>query len=105
MRAEQLENFRAEMAARADYHRNLRTRLLEHRPVVASSSQFCPNESCGVLVMRISGCNHITCICGQHFCFECGLGCVSAQATYDHMTLAHKSWSFDETLSDGEEDY
>ncbi|KAJ7487800.1 hypothetical protein FB451DRAFT_1528476 [Mycena latifolia] len=30
----------------------------------------CPN--CSSLVELISGCNHISCRCGTHFCFKCG---------------------------------
>ncbi|KAF9459774.1 hypothetical protein BDZ94DRAFT_995454 [Collybia nuda] len=30
----------------------------------------CP--SCAVIVELISGCNHMTCRCGFHFCFQCG---------------------------------
>ncbi|KAF8067842.1 hypothetical protein FPV67DRAFT_1626064 [Lyophyllum atratum] len=30
----------------------------------------CPN--CAVIVELVSGCNHMTCICGFHFCFKCG---------------------------------
>ncbi|KAJ7755328.1 hypothetical protein DFH07DRAFT_743267 [Mycena maculata] len=30
----------------------------------------CPN--CSSLVELISGCNHMTCRCGTHFCFKCG---------------------------------
>ena len=47
----------------------------------------CP--SCEVLVERTHGCNHITCQCGAHWCFECGLQCESATATYEHMRSTH----------------
>ncbi|KAF7323970.1 RBR-type E3 ubiquitin transferase [Mycena kentingensis (nom. inval.)] len=30
----------------------------------------CPN--CSSLVELVSGCNHMTCRCGTHFCFKCG---------------------------------
>ena len=30
----------------------------------------CP--SCGIMIERIVGCNHITCRCSFHFCFGCG---------------------------------
>lgn len=28
--------------------------------------------SCGYLIEHISGCRHMTCICGQEFCYTCG---------------------------------
>ena len=43
----------------------------------------CPG--CGVDVEKISGCDHITCTCGQHFCFRCGEGFDTGDATYQHM--------------------
>ena len=33
---------------------------------------MCPH--CGQLVQKQFGCDHITCICGGHFCWVCGLG-------------------------------
>ncbi|RDB30352.1 ATP-dependent RNA helicase DEAH12, chloroplastic [Hypsizygus marmoreus] len=35
----------------------------------AKSWRRCP--SCSVIVEHISGCNHMTCRCGFHFCFKC----------------------------------
>ncbi|KEF55656.1 uncharacterized protein A1O9_08406, partial [Exophiala aquamarina CBS 119918] len=32
--------------------------------------QFCPQ--CGHLVERTVGCNHMSCVCGAHFCYRCG---------------------------------
>ena len=34
--------------------------------------KMCPH--CGQLVQKQFGCDHITCICGGHFCWVCGLG-------------------------------
>lgn len=31
----------------------------------------CP--TCGVMINKISGCNHVECICGSHICWLCGL--------------------------------
>ncbi|KAJ7627525.1 hypothetical protein DFH06DRAFT_1227387 [Mycena polygramma] len=44
-------------------------RLL-HELAKANSWRRCP--SCSSLVELISGCNHMTCRCGTHFCFKCG---------------------------------
>ncbi|KAI0506436.1 hypothetical protein F5B22DRAFT_623554 [Xylaria bambusicola] len=30
----------------------------------------CP--SCRRLVEKVTGCDHISCRCGQHFCYKCG---------------------------------
>ena len=49
--------------------------------------KHCPN--CDVLVDRFSGCNHITCVCGVHWCYECGLQCASAEDTLQHMRNEH----------------
>ncbi|KAJ7048506.1 hypothetical protein C8F01DRAFT_1190188 [Mycena amicta] len=39
---------------------------------LAKANQWrrCPN--CSSLVELVSGCNHMTCRCGTHFCFKCG---------------------------------
>jgi len=103
MRAAQLQNFRAQMRARAEAQQTLRTQLIASMPVAASPNmyQLCPNVACNVMVMRVSGCNHITCVCGQHyFCFECGSGFDSAQYTYSHMMEVHGRMYMDENLSD-----
>ena len=33
--------------------------------------RFCP--ACSSVVERSSGCNHMTCLCGESFCYRCGL--------------------------------
>ena len=39
---------------------------------VAEGMQRCPKQSCGVMVDRSSGCNHMTCvICKHEFCYVC----------------------------------
>jgi hypothetical protein len=57
------------------------------KPVIPSIYKNCP--SCDVMTERINGCNHITCNCGTHWCFECGAKCDSAGSTYEHMRSAH----------------
>ncbi|KAF7350397.1 RBR-type E3 ubiquitin transferase [Mycena venus] len=44
-------------------------RLL-HELAKAKHWRRCPN--CSSLVELVSGCNHMTCRCGTHFCFKCG---------------------------------
>jgi hypothetical protein len=47
-----------------------------------------PCPSCGVMVEKTDGCNHITCQCGAHFCHVCG-GQFEADSIYDHMSMEH----------------
>ena len=46
----------------------------------------CPE--CKSVVEKISGCNHITCRCGAHFCWTCGMT-FRADEIYQHMSSAH----------------
>jgi hypothetical protein len=47
----------------------------------------CPG--CGVDVEKSSGCNHITCPCGTHWCWACRhVG--DATTIYDHMYAVHR---------------
>lgn len=47
----------------------------------------CPN--CGFFTEKSGGCNHMECVCGAHWCFECGSGFESSKETYDHMWEVH----------------
>ncbi|KAF7325565.1 RING-type domain-containing protein [Mycena kentingensis (nom. inval.)] len=51
----------------------------------------CPNPACGYIIEKESGCNHVVCVCGTHFCYACGNGFASS-AIYEHMTKKHGSW-------------
>ena len=46
----------------------------------------CPE--CKSVIEKIDGCNHITCRCGAHFCWECGKTFRSNEI-YQHMNSAH----------------
>lgn len=46
----------------------------------------CPK--CEVPTIRYAGCNHITCICGVHWCYECG-GQFEYSEIYSHMNRVH----------------
>ncbi|KAM0720186.1 hypothetical protein Q7P37_004322 [Cladosporium fusiforme] len=35
--------------------------------------QICPGENCGRVIQLAEACNHITCPCGESFCFLCSL--------------------------------
>lgn len=50
----------------------------------------CPR--CHVPTIKNNGCNHISCICGAHWCYNCGAGPFQdGSATYTHMT-ENKCW-------------
>ena len=46
----------------------------------------CPK--CRRVIEKIEGCNHMTCPCGAHFCWQCGES-FSATTIYNHMNTAH----------------
>ena len=58
----------------------------------SSSSQLAVKEcpGCGVEVQKTSGCNHITCPCGTHWCWVCRHVPRDAHSIYDHMYAAHR---------------
>lgn len=61
----------------------------------------CP--MCKVPTIRYSGCNHMTCICGCHWCFECG-GNFASEEIYTHMTKKHGR-IYSNEVPDFNEDY
>ncbi|KAF7973109.1 hypothetical protein HWV62_16222 [Athelia sp. TMB] len=54
--------------------------------LVDATYKRCPR--CSVPIEKIYGCNHITCICGQHFCYVCGIG-TSRSQIYGHIQSKH----------------
>lgn len=46
----------------------------------------CPG--CGVATEKSSGCNHITCTCGTHWCYQCGAASTFGDI-YQHMSEVH----------------
>lgn len=47
----------------------------------------CPK--CKTSIEKIEGCNHMTCECGTHLCWECLRDFESANDTYDHLAKEH----------------
>ncbi|KAK3987959.1 E3 ubiquitin-protein ligase itt1 [Cladorrhinum sp. PSN332] len=62
----------------------------EHCLANRKSRQFvvrdCPG--CGVTTEKMSGCDHITCMCGMHWCFYCGAAS-TLDEIYRHMCDEH----------------
>jgi hypothetical protein len=54
--------------------------------VIATMSTPCP--SCNAPTIKSSGCNHIECVCGAHWCYECGDE-FDEDEIYDHMDEEH----------------
>jgi hypothetical protein len=48
--------------------------------------RLCPE--CNIPTIRYAGCNHITCPCGAHWCYECG-DAFEYSKIYRHMNQAH----------------
>ncbi|KAK3303682.1 uncharacterized protein B0T15DRAFT_540967 [Chaetomium strumarium] len=52
----------------------------------------CP--SCGVATQKMVGCDHISCPCGAHWCFNCGVQTEEGEI-YGHMSTEHRTWYVD----------
>jgi len=59
---------------------------LENDEFVKNSYKQCPG--CKHATVKLSGCNHITCTCGVHWCYECGKQFDPA-VIYEHMAAEH----------------
>lgn len=66
-------------------------------PKDAGKVKMCPG--CGVATQKSSGCNHIECRCGQHWCWYCGEKSTEEEI-YGHMESEHGGYY---AGSDGEE--
>ena len=49
----------------------------------------CPG--CRAPTQKTAGCNHMTCLCGQHWCWICGKGESSADDVHEHIYEVHNS--------------
>ena len=58
-------------------------------PNLDPSIKKCPN--CGIFTVKLSGCNHITCRCGCHWCYKCDKpeAYKTGDEVYSHMHDAH----------------
>lgn len=69
-----------------------------------NSEVFKECSECGIMTERISGCNHIACPCGNHWCFVCRAAFKQSNDCYSHMLAVHGSYQDNEVYSD-ESDY
>ena len=53
----------------------------------ATPARFCP--ACGVATEKTSGCDHIACPCGAHWCWRCSAASETEDGVYRHMMRAH----------------
>lgn len=67
-------------------------RLLQSDESVAKMSKACPK--CKTPTVKLSGCNHITCPCDAHWCWQCG-GQFEESAIYEHMEREHGTIGLD----------
>ena len=79
------------------------------RPAVQGGSKenelgkikMCPE--CGVATEKTSGCDHISCPCGAHWCYVCGTASGEADI-YDHIQDEHGGlWGDDDDMLEDEE--
>merc|ERR1712048_265050 len=67
-------------------------RLLQSEEAIVKASKACPK--CKTVTVKISGCNHITCPCGAHWCWQCG-GEFDESEIYEHMQGVHGTMGLD----------
>jgi hypothetical protein len=47
----------------------------------------CP--TCGVMIEKAGGCNHISCVCRSHWCWHCQFASNSGDIVYNHLSRVH----------------
>ncbi|CZT52153.1 uncharacterized protein RSE6_13415 [Rhynchosporium secalis] len=62
----------------------------------------CP--SCRQALEKTGGCNHMTCGCGQHFCWVCGMGFEGPEETVSHLNEVHGGIESDDEDEDDDDD-
>ena len=67
---------------------NLKDFLCNKCHIVKTDKIFKECPSCNVMTEKVSGCNHITCPCGSHWCFQCR-ELSTYEEIYDHMGKVH----------------
>ncbi|PKS08369.1 hypothetical protein jhhlp_005313 [Lomentospora prolificans] len=86
---DQCNDAREEAVRQALADQNLEDLDEETRRAVVSRAKkpkVCP--SCGVMTEKTSGCDHISCPCGTHWCYACG-AMESEESIYNHINEKH----------------
>jgi len=73
-----------------------------HGKAVTVITKDCPK--CTVAISKISGCNHIHCNCGTHWCWKCGDSYPTSGEVYDHMNSQHGSFFDDDDMNYAEDE-
>merc|ERR1712139_760250 len=76
-------------------------RLLQSEESFAKMSKACPK--CKAPTLKISGCNHMTCPCDAHWCWQCG-GQFPESEIYEHMQREHGTIGLDNDGADFSDD-
>lgn len=76
----------------------MRIKTEQHKRLITKE---CPR--CKAMTERSSGCGHMTCVCGTHWCWYCGYKSRSGYADdiYSHMTEKHGGWFMNEEEHEG----
>ena len=77
------------------------TECVEKKSDVSKFIKNCPQ--CEHPTYLVSGCSHITCICGAHWCFVCGKKFTSG-TIYDHLQSEHGGYWHNRAY-DGDDEY
>jgi hypothetical protein len=58
-------------------------------PIYATKqiTMYCPG--CGTATKKTYGCNHMKCVCGQNWCYQCGKGFLYTSEVNIHMDNVH----------------
>lgn len=78
-------------------------RMLQSDSAIEKLAKCCPK--CEAPTVKISGCNHMTCPCDTHWCWQCGCDFPESEI-YDHMQTEHGTLGLDgddDDFNDGEE--
>jgi hypothetical protein len=67
-----------------------------------AEARTCPH--CTAPTQKAGGCNHMTCVCGGHWCWECGEPADTSEACYGHMWAVHGRIFMDEPARRQEDD-